>query len=722
MTILGDTPEAVGLCENIVEGISLIDAFGAGNATAAKEALSAVTDGISAATDFLNGNRAPEDTLLGLIELHGLDIDSDIITEYVKTNTMNYGIIMAVGILALVICPCVFICRICRPHKCCKPKTVNYTATWNIIYIFIFMVFALISAISGLMIYSEVDSMYTTGVEFACQTEGLRNDFTQFFDELTPPITSLKSKTLTIIDGVGETMSTTDNVLDAYNGVTNELTDFAEYLDNGVPSPDNFEFSLASQHDVVISVIAEMDELAGPEIRSFQNTKDEINTQVTEVRGVLIEAATDAFMRVNNAKAQISDTMDGPISSIKGVFASAGPIIRSYPKIPMFFCFISVMVGAAAILAWLSPCKADDKIIKPVITFSWSLTYVVMILCFIFGAIFFVVSLVLTDGCEIINDIPKDFGKWVELGLGSEGYNSDMKQAVKVIDGCFSVDSDGNNAPVPVIESLNLTGKFDFENMFEKYGSSMVPVSNMFDFNELADFGNTIDSLSGDDFGLDKAKEELNEALKSINDGLQVELDNFNDAMPHAKIYSCTECGQDTLDECAPESEEPSINQEVKDARQDARVAINLGCKEVDTLVLNLTTTYDEAVTTVDVTLDAIKLRFSNIIAAVDSLKDSTIVFDTKLNATKALLDPLLVEILDLKNFGSCGFTKVHFDLMSDKLCTKTLGSLTSTAVYLVLIAFSSIFIVIFANVLNVRLFGVGGSAVHTSETSEPNF
>jgi len=713
-TPLGDTIELQEMCE-LIEGSTVLSQFG--NNSIMDTGLSIVSDGLAFANGLINPDRARADTLMGLIDLYGTTIPDDAFVTYVKNNMMAYAIIVGFGVLAIAICPFFFIFRCCCAHKCCKPKKAKYGAVSDLVVSVLYLAFSFVLAISGVMIYSNVDTMFTTASEFACQTEQMRGDSLHFFEELKIPVDDLVFQSGTLIDSVEVVLGQTDNLVSDLDNVRTSLVNFGKYLDNDIPAPEGYKFDVSGQSTIVAGVVDEIDTKATPSISGFMDLKDEITDQITNAKDLLREKSTTAYDMLDDLSKEVKSSMDSPIISIKSMLISAKPLMRKYPKIPVGLVFFSAFVGMLAVLAWLSPCKTDDKIMKPVVQVSWGLTYIIMIFMFILSGLFFATGLVMTDSCEILADVPKNFSYWMEV-IGNKPLDPDMEQAVAIMNGCFEVPS------IPVMETMGLADSFDFDKIFDSSVLGDVDgIKDMFDFGELVKFETDVNALAPADFGLTAQVEAdlqkfQNEDPQEIVDALKA----FNDNTPSSETYACTDCY--ATQTCAPDDDltwDPQTPQSVKDDWAASRTNVVDACVALRDGRITALQEYNDAKSAIEATLTSIKAEFQKIMLAVAQLEASTLGLDAKLVEAKGNLDPLIATVGNIKNFGECGFVKKHFDLMSEKLCDATLGSVTNLATFMALIGFCSIFVVILANVMNVMMFGLGSSGIVPEQTFEKN-
>ena len=165
-----------------------------------------------------------------------------------------------------------------------------------------------------------------------------------------------------------------------------------------------------------------------------------------------------------------------------------------------FPVFLGFVAGLLTIVTFLTDNKFDDKVGNGFLTCTWISTLLFVILLFIIAGVFAPVSIILSDVCVVLDDVPNDFDFYLGLlpappAVAAAGRVLQMEApgdmtAGMVLKGCFT--------GVPLLDTLNITDGIDLGDVFADFDPDLSGTAN---FSELDSFSVKIDALTVESFG-----------------------------------------------------------------------------------------------------------------------------------------------------------------------------------------------------------------------------
>jgi len=563
----------------------------------------------------------------------------------------------------------------------------EYTVVDRAVPTVCYLVFSIIAvglAFGGIM---NMQLVVDGAVGTVCELEGLVLDGEDLMDELVAPIDTISGFLDNTIGLVGEAIDSTTNIEHTFNGLKGSLNKFGDIM-SAYSLPGGYTSDLLTNSQTLIeNVILDMDTKALSTIQSLEITKDQVDTQI---RGAE-ENFENKTVAANGAVASIKQDTFGPMGDatgdVKGIIASGLSIIQPASMGFYSIVFFAFIAGVVAITLYFTPCSCDDKVAIIILNCSWVLTYLFVTLLFLLGGILLPVSVVFSDVCVVLYEIPNDFENYLGAFMPESGdglrmlESGDMMSSIEpfeVLNGCFAKPS------VPLMAALDLT-EFDVESVFDALGDG-VDIGAALDFSELDNFRAEINALSPEDFGLSQAV--VNQSVEALN--------NLTSAFNNPIVYTEQDCtltpvcdmyclGNDT---CANPTENPLIPEEELRTARTAVINVISAFDMVQFIIANMTENMDR------------------IAGNVEDFKTSVRWFSDNITLVEESVDPLINAVNDIRANGNCTFLATRYYALHENLCSTALPGLLMVSLSMIFIGICGIVLILTVCCISTRLFG----------------
>ena len=411
---------------------------------------------------------------------------------------------------------------------------------------------------------------------------------------------------------------------------------------------------ISNSSATIAAILDEIDAQAGTIIRDLEAMKKDLDEKVVDGKQMIEDTSAEARTTIDDFTKKVSDSMADIIITLKSVLVASNGYIDIASYAFFAPIFFSTIIGLFSVVAYLTSCKLDDKINRVALPLSWSFAYLFMILMFLLGGVILFESTVMTDACVIIKDMPARWDFYLDIMNIDSGELSEGRRRLQQMGASMAMAGD-------VLDGC--------------FADPAIPVMETLNMSSAFDFDAIFDTAQlGDASGIsEKFSIAPLEAYR-------------------ASIYNMT------LESFGLT---PQVEQHVSDSGDaDAMKALN------------------EAKSSLSNTLSYMKDGIDGVMQTMNDLKAQTIAFDASMADVEEQLKPLIEEVKSIKNFGQCDFVKLRYDAMFEHLCVVGLGGSTPLGIIFVLLGITCIPIITIANVLEVRMFGKGQSAVTPADVS----
>ena len=201
------------------------------------------TDDVQKQIEKLAGalnTRTRSETLIGILEIHGANLGTDsLIDDYLQPMIPMIAPWIALGAIALLAAIPVCWIRCCCAKKCCRPKKAltAYAASCNLIYALAYVILTGAACILSVVAIGNMGRIYDGALGFTCETEVLRNNSINFFQELHVPVSNIESEANSLIAKVEDAITQSYGAVDTLTQVQAELGNFSSGVAN-IKMPD----------------------------------------------------------------------------------------------------------------------------------------------------------------------------------------------------------------------------------------------------------------------------------------------------------------------------------------------------------------------------------------------------------------------------------------------------------------------------------------------------
>jgi hypothetical protein len=387
---------------------------------------------------------------------------------------------IALFALALLVCPCFFVARCCCASRCCNSHgPFSKTQIW--LPLVFYMIFSTVAMGLAFASVYQVGSFVDGVVGGACELEGLVGDSSNLLTTLDTPMANLAA-TVSSLQTATETRFTTRSDIVAHSRtLLTELDALVAIIEAGDASA---EADVYVNIDTRVAVIkAELNGGLLPLIVAL----DAIRVGTIEALGQaatgLNQVASAASTAIDGLATDAQTTIDPILDSTKDAIGKYSVNATSISYYFYSIVFVAFGAGILVFITAMTPTKCDDMLGYGIFTCSWTLTYVFMLLMFLLSGVLLPLSLVSSDVCAVIGDIPQDVDTWV---LVTESFDSvveneaqramrrlqednNLETVSAIIKGCFATP------PVPLTRSLNLTDAIDLEAYYADFEAGELP-------------------------------------------------------------------------------------------------------------------------------------------------------------------------------------------------------------------------------------------------------
>lgn len=347
-----------------------------------------------------------------------------------------------------------------------------------------------------------------------------------------------------------------------------------------------------------------------------------------------------------------------------------------------FFVFFAVVVAVGCVIAYVTPCKFDDKIAHGLLHCSWFSSWAFAAVLFLFCGLGIPIAIMFSDTCVILKDAPTDVETYFDSSFQCDPLRH--MDACRVVSSCFE-------DPAPSFFALNM-GTIDDSAYLNYAGASTVPDNTAMDAwtTSTADAVDVMETCIVDTIEADAVLEALN-------------------ALTAPTTYTRTECwvgGGETAGSvyeteingngfCAPNGAHLSVdNAALTAARTDAIQTLRLEYHYLmDVQGGNLLTQLEHLSETMDQIESSLNGAYTADANAADAVASTRTAYETLKTETSAM---------------DCQFVAPYYDDIVEGLCEEALNGFAYAALFMFLIAVLGWPQIVFSTYVSIRDFGSG--------------
>lgn len=593
--------------------------------------------------------------------------------------------------------------RWCCPRKCCKPKKELdeyscFQRYWPLTCLNIVALLSASIAIVSIMYLSKVKSgaenmicaMDDMSIEMSSSFESFHNHMEIYDSSLDLLLDEANAMSLgsVVISQVQDTASQLGDDMDILAAVyeqANPSSISRDYVSVSCAvsslGGQTLEMTNSTRFDVLVPLISQVDAL----------------DQVTKP---MIQGGIDAAQIAIDLSSQIVNYTTGELPDLIVEIDRASADKTEHWQTGSFaffsFVFFAVLVSIGSFIAYLTPCKFDDKIAHAFLHCSWFFSWGFAAVLFLFCGLGIPIAIIFSDTCVLLQEIPTEIDLYFSNTLDCNGNSSTSEASCTVLESCFQ-----ESAPSYLTQVLDLFSddqNVNFEDQMQNYSyflnNSEASLNSLFSDHvtwvlntetELSEFTSChVDTTDGDDA-----------------------LDALNQALGGSTSYSRTQClisgteGTGTqyetemngLGNCAPTANHSSVTG-LHDLR--ARVIQTLRLEDWWSTT-DMTNRYNNAISisntmNTDYVPDVNSLNsFAN--QALQIGQESVVNWNTLLSGTQD---------------ETCSFVGMYYDVITESLCSESLEGFAGATLAMFVVALLGWPQIVFSVYVSIRDFGSG--------------
>ena len=354
------------------------------------------------------------------------------------------------------------ISRCCCARRCCKPKKEldEYTCCQRYWPLSCLNIVALLSASVAIVSIMYLNKVRTGAENMVCSMDEMSTEtsesFQVFEDHMKVYDTSLDSLqvlansmsldvTESQVQDTSAELGTKMDILSANYESANPSTISRDYVANdlvcavsSVPG-QSLSMSDSTRFDILVPLFTEVevfDQVTKPILQSGIDAASIAIEFSSQIVNYTTQELPDLIVEIDKASSDKTKHWQ------TGSFAF------------FFFVFFAVFVAIGSFVAYLTPCKFDDKIAHMFLHCSWFFSWGFAAVLFLFCGLGIPIAIVFSDTCVILQEVPTDIDLYFGNTLNCNGNSTTSTASCDILASCFE-----DSAPSYLNQVLDLVGE-----------------------------------------------------------------------------------------------------------------------------------------------------------------------------------------------------------------------------------------------------------------------
>lgn len=622
-----------------------------------------------------------------------LNADNEDLKDYAQDLAVFAvpGIVMFV--LTFIFGVCMICARWCCPGCCCKPNKSIEEYSWCDRYwpMMALNIVAFSAALVAILAIISIDKIRVGTQDALCEMDSLSRDIASSFDAFDTDLkVFLSNQDVVDFDSqmlnenfgpglVNETSLLISNDIDTINanhaaaspvditrsGTINHQT-CAYDPDTSIFANSNYASTKSSMPFDDLAVVR----------TQWNNELERILDEVSDMIDAT-EDASEVSINIYNWTTidfpDIVETVDD-FSDDKMEHWQAGSFAF------FFFVFFAVIVAVGCVVAYITPCKFDDKIAHGLLHCSWFFSWAFAAVLFLFCGLGIPIAIIFSDTCVVVHDVPTDVNTYFGDQLQCDA-NRNM-DACRVISSCFS-------EPAPAYLDLNMA-TVDVDAIMN-YDSQVIP----------------------DNSAMSAWTTDASDALDAIEE-CYVSTTDADDALAGLNTYTTTTYTRTEClvlgDEGVGSAYETEINGNGNCAPQSAHSGLDptslshLRTDVIQTLRLEHHYATSSSAVSLMANVESMRTFMSDAESTLNTELDAQLSANTKITLVRTPYTTLQDDTAGM----NCQFAAPYFDSIVDGMCSTALDGLATSLLLMFVVAILGWPQIVFSTYVSIRDFGSG--------------